>query len=333
MLNSSPRQFERLLQLDTLIRARQGQSAKKLAEKLEVSERTIHSDVAVLRDQLQAPLVYDRSLGYHYHEADWRLPLVPLTQGELFALVLGSRMLNAVAGTAYAIDLQSALDQLVKRLPEQTWVDLQTVVDERIHLSQGSLLDMNPEIWKKLTEATQTNQRVEMTYYTASRDSISTRKFDPYLLHIYRGTNPYTIGYCHQRKTIRWFRVDRIRALRVTQESFERDRTFDPKVHLQNIFQAEVGGEPQQVRICFTKRVAPYIRERCWHPTQEIVEHGDGSLTLQMAVPGLAEVKRWVLGYGQEARVEKPEALVEMLREEVVNLYESYKLQKNCSPD
>lgn len=206
-------------------------------------------------------------------------------------------------------------------------MDVQTIVDERIHLGRGAVIDLNPEIWKKLTEATQHNLRVEMTYYTPSTDSLSTRKFDSYLLHIYRGTNPYVIGYCHKRQEIRWFRVDRIRELRLTKESFERDPNFDPQLHLQTIFQTEVGGKPQRVTIQFTKKAAPYIRERRWHPTQEITEHGDGSLTLNMDVPGLAEVKRWVLGYGKDAVVVEPEALVQMIKEEVAVLMGQYGLK------
>jgi predicted DNA-binding transcriptional regulator YafY len=233
-------------------------------------------------------------------------------------------MLATAAGAAYAQELQSAIEQLMRRMPEQTWVDLQTVADERVSFGTAGLTEFNPNIWKRLTEACQKNQSVEMTYYTASRDSLSTRTFDPYLLHIYRGTNPYTIGYCHRRQEVRWFRVDRIRELRHTEKTFERDPHFNAQDHIQTIFQAEVGGEPKPVTIRFSVQVAPYLRERCWHPTQIITEQGDGSLTLQMKVPGLKEVKRWVLGYGKDAVVEGPEDLVEMIRAELQGMVGGY---------
>jgi len=121
MLDHSPRQLERLLHLDELIRQGQGETAKQLAEA--VSERTLHTDLNFLKDRFQAPLENSRRKGYFYTDPDWRLPTMPLTQGELFALILGSRMLEAAAGMAYAQELASALEQLVRRLPEQTWVD------------------------------------------------------------------------------------------------------------------------------------------------------------------------------------------------------------------
>ncbi|MBC7928622.1 MAG: WYL domain-containing protein [Bryobacteraceae bacterium] len=209
-------------------------------------------------------------------------------------------------------------------MPEKTWADLQTVVEERIQFGAGALLEFNPEYWKALLESSRSQRVVEMTYYTASSDSLSTRKFDAYLMYVYRGTNPYTVGYCHRRKQILVFRVDRIRALRVTDDYFERDPEFHPQQYFERIFQIEAGGEPQNVSIRFRRKAAPFIRERTWHPSQLIEEHSDGSLTLHMQVSGLAEVRRWVLGYGSEARVEQPPALVEMMREEVAKLSQQY---------
>jgi predicted DNA-binding transcriptional regulator YafY len=175
-----------------------------------------------------------------------------------------------------------------------------------------------------LEDACQSLKTVEMTYYTASRNAVSKRKLDPYVLHIYRGTNPYVIGYCHQRQEIRWFRVDRIKQLQVLPETFVPDPTFDARDHLEMIFQHEAGGVPQPVAIWFDAPTAPYIRERRWHPTQEIQEHADGSLTLGIVVRGLNDLKRWVLGYGQGAIVREPPELVEMVREEIAGMNKQY---------
>ncbi len=68
--------------------------------------------------------------------------------------------------------------------------------------------------------------RVWMRYFTASRNTRSERMLDPYLLHIYRGTNPYVIGYCHSRQEVRWFRVDRIEDLQVLEQKFVQDPLF-----------------------------------------------------------------------------------------------------------
>jgi predicted DNA-binding transcriptional regulator YafY len=318
------RHLERLLEIDALLRSNTRQTADSLAQALEVSERTIRNDLAFLRDRYGAPLEFSKARGFYYSDPEWRLPTITLTQGELFALTLGARMLEAYAGSAYATDLRSAISRIAERLPEQSWVDLQQVADERILFRSGAVIDLDAEIWHGLETACRTHKTVQMIYYTASRDSTSERKLDPYVLHIYRGTNPYVIGFCHRRQEIRWFRVDRIKSMTVLGESFVPNPSFDAKDHLEMIFQHEAGGVPQPVAIWFDAKTAPYVRERRWHPSQEIQEHLDGSMTLHMTVRGLNDLKRWVLGYGKGAIVKAPPELVEMVSEEVKGMGQQY---------
>jgi predicted DNA-binding transcriptional regulator YafY len=325
------RHLERLLQIDSHLRSSSRTTANVLAESLEVSEHTVRSDIAFLRDRYHAPIEYTRQKGFHYTDPEWRFTTINLSKGELFALTLGARMLEAYSGTAYVHELRSAIARLSERLPEQTWLDLQSVADAQIIFRSGACIDLDPEVWRTLEEACQTRRRVWMRYYTASRDAVSARKLDPYLLHIYRGTNPYVIGYCHTRQEPRWFRVDRIQKLELLPEEFVPDPTFDARDHLEMIFQHEAGGVPQPVAIWFDKPTAPYIRERRWHPTQEIQEHPDGSLTLCMTVRGMNDLKRWVLGYGKGAIVKSPPELVELVQHEVEGLSHHYNVCNNRS--
>jgi predicted DNA-binding transcriptional regulator YafY len=321
------RHLERLLVIDSLIRSSTRLTNKSIAETLEVSERTVRSDLAFLRDRYHAPLHFTRSKGHHYTDPEWRLPSISLSQGELFALTLGARMLQAYAGSAYISDLRSAILRLSERLPEETWINLQQIADERILFTSGAETYLDQQTWNQLVEACHSSRQVEIHYYTASRNANSDRVIDPYLLHIYRGTNPYLIGFCHKRQDIRWFRVDRIRKLQLLDSKFVRDPTFNPKEYLEKIFQAEVGnGNPRLVAIWFDAATAPYIRERRWHPTQEINEHPDGSITLQMQVTGLNELKRWVLGYGKGAVVKEPPELVALVKGEVEEMGKHYAL-------
>ncbi|MBD2067627.1 WYL domain-containing protein, partial [Leptolyngbya sp. FACHB-671] len=251
------RHLERLLQIDTLLRLKQRQTAESLAQALEVSERTARSDIAFLRDRYHAPIESNKQKGYYYTDLEWRLPTISLSTGELFALTLGARMLEAYSGSAYASELRSAIARLSERLPEESWVDLQQVAEERILFRSGAEIDLNPEVWHTLEDACRMQKTVQMHYYTASRNATSDRKLDPYLLHIYRGTNPYVIGYCHQRREIRWFRVDRIKQLEPLTETFVPDPTFDAKDYLEMIFQHEAGGVPMPVSIWFDAPTAP----------------------------------------------------------------------------
>jgi predicted DNA-binding transcriptional regulator YafY len=318
------RHLERLLKIDNLLRSYPNQTSVSLAEALEVTDRTIRDDLAFLRDRYRAPLEYSKKKGWHYTESTWRLPSIPLSQGELFALILGARMLEIHAGSAYERELRSSIERLSERLPEQTSIDLQQLADERISFRGGAENYLNPHIWHQLTEACNNSRRIWMRYYTASRNDRSERSIDPYLLHIYRATNPYLIGFCHNRQEIRWFRVDRIEELKILDKTFDRDPNFNPQTYFDKIFQAEVGGHPVPVAIWFDASTAPFIRERRWHVTQEITERADGSLTLHLVTSGLNDLKRWVLGYGKGAVVQEPAELVALVKAEVEAMQKHY---------
>lgn len=322
------RHLERLLQIDHLLRSpSQCQTSVSLAEALEVSDRTIRDDLAFLRDRLNAPLEYQKKTGWRYTDLAWRLPSISLSKGELFALTLGARMLEAYGGSAYEKELRSSIERLSERLPEQTWIDLQQLADERIVFRSGAqMVNLDPEIWQQLLEACRTSKQVWMHYYAATRLQESERVIDPYFIHTYRATNPYVIGFCHKRQEIRWFRIDRIKELRVLNATFERDPKFDSKSYIQKIFQHEVGGHPVNVKIWFDASAAPFIRERRWHLSQEIEEHVDGSLTLYLLISGLNDLKRWVLGYGKGAVVKEPPELVKLVQQEIKSMSQNYDL-------
>jgi predicted DNA-binding transcriptional regulator YafY len=83
------RHLERLLKIDNLLRSSNLQTSDTLANALEVTERTIRSDLVFLRDRFHAPLEYKKNKGWYYTDLTWRRPSMSLSTGELLALVLG----------------------------------------------------------------------------------------------------------------------------------------------------------------------------------------------------------------------------------------------------
>jgi predicted DNA-binding transcriptional regulator YafY len=61
---------------------------------------------------------------------------------------------------------------------------------------------------------------------------------------------------------------------------------------------------------------APFIAERQWHATQELVTERDGSVVLTMRVADTLELRRWILGFGASAEVLAPESLRDEIRKE-----------------
>jgi predicted DNA-binding transcriptional regulator YafY len=313
--------LEKLVQLDRLLRDSRRYTAEDLAEKLGVKKRTVHNYLDYLRDK-QAPIENNRERGYFYSDPSWRLKL-PLTQGELFALTLGTQMLQSYVGSVYEQDLKSAISRLADRLPEVSWVDLQQLAEDNVVFRASAAIDLDPVIWRDLETACQERRRVSMVHYNPKRLGEAAREFEPYVLNFNRN-NPYVTGFCCLRQEFRDFRVDRIRSLVLLSEKFEVRADFDRREHFARAFQYQTGKAVQAIAIWFDVRTAPYIRERRWHPTQVLEELAGGDLVLRFEAPALEEVMRWVMFYGKGAVVREPPELVAMVKQEIADMQNQY---------
>ena len=86
--------------------------------------------------------------------------------------------------------------------------------------------------------------------------------------------------------------------------------------------------EPVSIRIYFTPQQAPYIRERQWHPSQQVEEQEDGGIILSLYAGGFYETKSWVLSHGEDARVIEPESLRQAILDELRSSLAAY--EKNA---
>jgi predicted DNA-binding transcriptional regulator YafY len=123
------------------------------------------------------------------------------------------------------------------------------------------------------------------------------------------------IGYCHLRKEIRIFALDRIKMLHQTKVSFEVAEDFDFEEFMRPSF-GVYQGEPVKFRIWFSPEPAGYIKEKIWHDTQEILSQKDGSIVFEAEVAGTEEIKFWVMSWGSKALVLETESLREEIRAE-----------------
>ncbi len=90
-----------------------------LAEKLEVSVKTVQRDIEYMRDQYQLPLAYDSAKrGYFYTEEVAAFPTVQITEGELLALLVAGKALEQYRGTHYEKQLRSTFDKLAAGLTD-----------------------------------------------------------------------------------------------------------------------------------------------------------------------------------------------------------------------
>mgnify|MGYP001627219939 CR=1 FL=1 len=321
---SGRQQLERILEIDRQIRALKYPNARRLARELEVSERTIYQDRQFMVDRLRAPLAYDRRRGgWYYTDPNWALPSVLVTEGELLAFFLSVEVARRYLGTAFEGPLCSAVEKITAGLKSQIQVSLEDLRACYI-FAPPPVVSVKEELLLELHRAIQCCRQVKIRYYTASRGCWQVRVVEPYHLYNLRG-DWYLIAFDHLRRDMRTFHAGRIEEWEVLNQEFKRDPGFSVGKWMAQAFVAERGEEPVEVVIKFDPYQARYIRERSWHPSQEIEELPDGGLILRFFTGGLDEVKRWVMGYGSHAEVLAPESLRQAIREEIQKMAQIYR--------
>ena len=127
-----------------------------------------------------------------------------LTPAEGLALLAAGRTLLAVPGSDPDGPLATALTKLERAL------ELPEVI---VQVGEPAFLEA-------VRDAVARGERVEIDYWSAGRDDLTTRRIDPAIAFFAMGAW-YVSAYCHRANGERMFRVDRIRALRATGEQFE----------------------------------------------------------------------------------------------------------------
>ena len=296
--------------MDGIIRSGSYPSVKTFIENFEVSERTVLGDVEFLKNRVYAPLAYSRShRGYFYTDKNWKLPTLPVTEGQLLALFLSVELTERYLGTSFEQPLHHAIQQIIDLLPQ----DIQVSMSELAHhysIRPGASAKTSPETLLALQQAIQNRHPVDMTYFTASRGEDNQRVVYPYHLLNIRGEWDL-IAYDLLRQSIRQFALPRIRTWRIlSDKQFEFDATFSPEDYFRESFQAEHGDQIVEVVLHFDAYQARYMRERTLHSSQETKDEDDGSMLMRFKTGALAEVQRQILSYGKHVKVLEPASLV-----------------------
>ena len=157
--------------------------------------------------------------------------------------------------------------------------------------------------------------------------SVSSARVKDYVVHPYRlmfaHGGMYLLAYVPEYDDVRTFAVDRIASVSLEKQ------TFTPKQQVaDDVFANSLGvntGPAAPVEIGFDARVAPYVRARVWHASQQLREEAEGRITLTMEVCHDWALRSWILSWGPFARVLAPEKLADEVRADLEAAAERYR--------
>lgn len=289
-----------------------------LAERTGVTTRTIRRDLEALQTA-GFPLFDETHDGKKYwtleQKAFRRLDDTGFTLAELSALYFSRTLVECLSGTPFQRDVSRAFDKLSAALTpgmKQFLDRMPLVMQAKAEPGAQAAQPRTKEV-AQLVEATMQHRRVTMRYHSFSSNREKTYVFEPYRLLFGQG-GLYVIGMVPEYGALRTFAVDRIEQVSLTEDRFEPlelpDDTF---AHSLGVNQ----GTPEAIEVVFAPKIARYVRERVWHPSQAIVDLPDGSLQLTLNVVNDWALKSWILGFGALAKVAAPEGLAAEIAEEL----------------
>lgn len=246
------RRADRLFRIVQMLRSGRLKTARALAERLQVSERTIYRDVRDLQLSGQ-PIEGEAGVGYTLRR-EFDLPPLMFTPEELTALVLGARLVKAWGGAESAVAADSALARIEAVLPPELSARFESILmyapGHRRPMAERRLLD-------KLHAACVEQHPVTFNYTRLDGARSEGRTVRPLALYCWSGV--WTLAaWCELRVDFRMFRLDHIDELEVLERTFEQKRGQRLSDYLRGV-------EEDMAR---RKRegLSPFDKEQSWEP-------------------------------------------------------------------
>ena len=309
---------DRLLSILLLLQVYHRMTARELAKRLEVSERTIHRDMDAL-STAGIPVIAERGSGGGWSLLEeYSINLTGLTEAEIQALFLTkpTRLLTDLglhqASEAAFIKLLAALPSLSRRDAEY--------VHQRIHIDATGWHHTEEDVscLPTLQEAIWQERKLSLTYQRGDSATVE-RLVDPLGL-VAKGSTWYLVAAVEGE--VRTYRVSRMQGARVTDQACIRPQGFDLAAYWAQSSTNFVANLP---RYPVTVRITPGVLEQIYHAGRYArIEHSeppdaDGWITLRLLFEMEEAACGYLLSFGTQVEIVEPQAL----REKVIQLAES----------
>lgn len=305
MTSSRFQRLSRIIELLALVQAQPRRwNAKSLARLFEVSEKRIYDDLS----ELTVAKIY-----LHFEETGYVLdtrfmpPPLPLTDLEALTLHLALDGFSRGRGRLRTV-ARTALNKLRCVIPPETQELVGRVsIDHKGHSEVRDYLE-------RIQQAIAGKKALSIRYFAFSEGKTYRREVAPYAL-FFRKNAWYFCGHDSVFDEVRTFRINRIRSLKETENTFELPGDFSLDAYLEGSWHIW-SGAPIQVEAIFSERIRPLIEEHEWQKGEEKIATRGGRLIYRCTVRGQEEIKQWLLGWGGEVEVVAPKELrAEMARE------------------
>lgn len=222
-------QLTRLISILTQLRSKRLLTAPELAEKYEVSIRTIYRDIKKLEES-GVPIITLEGRGYTLMDGYTVAP-VQFTEEQANALITAEHLVKQTNEVSLKKDFSEAMVK-IKSVFRSSIQEKSERLSAQIHVFDTKKHAISSNILSEIQLAITNQSLVEINYTKVYTEEKSFRKIEPYAL--YSSDKKWIlIAWCHLRLAYRAFRIDKIQHFKVLEDKFEH-RGFNLQDHFRN---------------------------------------------------------------------------------------------------
>lgn len=205
-------------------------TAKEIAERFEISLRTVYRDIKTLQDS-GVPIGSENGVGYFIVDG-FRLPPISLTEEEANSLIISETFIKNQGDKSLSKNFDSLIIKIKATLKNFQKENLALLSTRTLNFAKDKIIESN---WLSDIQKTISNKiQLEINYKSLYKKELTIRKIEPQAIY-YTNNTWIVIAFCHLRDELREFRLDRILKLNTTMISFEKMHSFNFQEYIENL--------------------------------------------------------------------------------------------------
>jgi predicted DNA-binding transcriptional regulator YafY len=322
---------ERIYKIDQLLSERRVVSIAEFIDRLKVSKATLKRDLALMRDRMNAPIIFDRELGgYRFDKsnkmlgATYELPGLWFSAEEIHALLTMHHLIsNLDTGGLLSAHIQPLQSRLTALLG--TADDTVDEVQRRIKIKMVGVRHVQLTHFETVGFSLLKRKRIRINHYARGTNQITQREVSPQRMIYYQG-NWYLDAWCHLRNDLRSFSIDAIQRVEIIEKKSKDIAEKRLDAVLGSGYGIFAGKKVQWATLVFSPETARWISKEIWHENQKGKLLKNGSYEFKIPYSKDSELLMDILRYGANVKVIAPKELVSRVTEEIVLMAKSYDL-------
>lgn len=302
--------IDRLLGILTILLKNESVTAPILAERFEVSRRTINRDIEDLC-KAGIPIVTMQGSGGGIRIVDgYKIDKTLFTTKEMQTILAGLKSIDSVDGT-------SGYQTLVDKIYSGNKEELNNIYDVSgsivIDLASYYKGSLSPKI-EVFKEAISQSKLVEFDYFAPSGESH--RVIEPYLI-VFQWSSWYIYGYCLSRQDYRMFKLNRLVNICMCEESFKKRKYPDIQLQIKDLFQNGIHLIAEFDPSCKWRLIEEYGIDSFSYTE-------DGHLLFEFDFANEENLMCWILGFGDKITICEPVSIKDTYFKIILNIQKSY---------